>query len=74
MKVKQIAKTLLNFMRAKRIVYVEKVCRPYELKIQKTDRFDGQVAVVTGASGSIGRSFGRNCCCWCCKKSCGRMW
>lgn len=43
-------------MRGKRIVYVEKVCRPYELNIQQKNRFKGQIVVITGASGVIGRA------------------
>ena len=56
MDLKSIAKKTLNYMRGKRIVYVEKVCRPYEIQVKSNDRFKGQVAIVTGASGVIGRA------------------
>jgi len=56
MNLKSIAKKILNYMRGKRIVYREKVCRPYELIVQEKNRFKGQVTIVTGASGVIGRA------------------
>ena len=56
MSVKTYIKKALNFVRSKRIVYVHEVSRPYELQVQEKGRFNGQVAVVTGASGVIGRA------------------
>jgi len=56
MNIKSSIKQLLNYMRGKRIVYREKVCRPYELIVKEKNQFKGQVAVVTGASGVIGRA------------------
>lgn len=50
---------LLNFLRAKRIVYVREVTRPYEISIISRGRFSGQIAFVTGGSGVIGRAI---CC------------
>ena len=56
MDVKTLMKKIINYMRGKRIVYVHDVSRPYELQVVKRDRFKEQVAVVTGASGVIGRA------------------
>lgn len=37
-------------------VYVEKVTKPYVIKIYKEGRFDDKVAIVTGGGGAIGRA------------------
>lgn len=37
-------------------VYVEKVSKPYVIKIYKEGRFDDKVAIVTGGGGAIGRA------------------
>lgn len=37
-------------------VYVEKVTKPYVIKVQKEGRFDGKVVIVTGGGGAIGRA------------------
>lgn len=47
---------VLNKLRVIRIVRVKEVSRPYELHIPATNRFKGQIAVVTGGSGVIGRA------------------
>lgn len=43
-------------LRLIRVVKVREVSRPYELHIPAKDRFKGQVVVVTGGSGVIGRA------------------
>lgn len=56
MAIKDLMKKMLNFFRKKQIVYVKDVVRPYEISLIEKNRFSGQVAVVTGGSGVIGRA------------------
>ena len=37
-------------------VYVEKVTKPYVIRVCQEGRFDGKVAIVTGGGGAIGRA------------------
>lgn len=52
----KVIRKILHKLRVIRIVKVKEVSRPYELHIQSQGRFVGQVAVVTGGSGVIGRA------------------
>lgn len=54
--IKRIIKRAISLFQEKKIVYVEKVSKPYELHISANNRFKNQVAVVTGGSGVIGRA------------------
>lgn len=47
---------ILGKIRRKFIIRVKEVTRPYVINLQKEGRFAGQVAVVTGGSGVIGRA------------------
>lgn len=52
---KQLLAKLFRFIFGQK-VYVEKVTKPYVIKLQQEGRFDGRVAIVTGGSGAIGRA------------------
>lgn len=56
MTIKSIIKKVIRQFQEKRIVYVEKVTKPYVIQLVEANRFKGQVAVVTGGSGVIGRA------------------
>ena len=56
MSIKSFIRKVLNKLHFIRIVRVQEVSRPYSLTIQSKDRFKGQLAVVTGGSGVIGRA------------------
>lgn len=48
-------KNLIRRLKGYFVIRVKEVCLPYEIKLIKENRFEGQVAVVTGGSGVIGR-------------------
>lgn len=52
---KQILAKIFRFIFGQK-VYVEKVTKPYVIKVQQEGRFDGKVAIVTGGGGAIGRA------------------
>ena len=52
---KKILSKIFRFVFGQKI-YVEKVTKPYVIKLQQEGRFDGKVAIVTGGSGVIGRA------------------
>ena len=54
MTIKSIIKRVIRQFQEKRIVYVEKVTKPYVIQLVEANRFKGQVAIVTGGSGVIG--------------------
>jgi len=54
--IKSIIKKVIRQFQEKRIVYVEKVTKPYVIQLVEANRFKGQVAIVTGGSGVIGRA------------------
>lgn len=56
MNIKSICKRIIKQFQEKRIVYVEKVEKPYVIQLLEANRFKGQVAVITGGSGVIGRA------------------
>lgn len=56
MTIKSIIKRVIRQFQEKRIVYVEKVTKPYVIQLVEANRFKGQVAVVTGGSGIIVRA------------------
>ena len=56
MKIKSICKRIIRQFQEKRIVYVEKVEKPYVIQLLEANRFKDQVAIVTGGSGVIGRA------------------
>lgn len=56
MNIKSICKRIIRQFQEKRIVYVEKVEKPYVIQLVESNRFKGQVAIVTGGSGVIGRA------------------
>ena len=56
MTIKSIIKGVIRQFQEKRIVYVEKVTKPYVIQLVEANRFKGQVAIVTGGSGVIGRA------------------
>ena len=56
MTIKSIIKKVIRQFPKKRIVYVEKVTKPYVIQLVEANRFKGQVAIVTGGSGVIGRA------------------
>lgn len=56
MTVKSLILKAFNKIRFIRIVRVSEVSRPYELFIPSKNRFENQIAVVTGGSGVIGRA------------------
>lgn len=49
-------KNLIRRLKGYFVIRVKEVCLPYEIKLIKENRFEGQVAVVTGGSGVIGRA------------------
>ena len=49
-------KSLLRRLKRHFVIRVKEVSLPYEIKLIKEDRFRGQVAIVTGGSGVIGRA------------------
>lgn len=49
-------KNLIRRLKGCFVIRVKEVCLPYEIKLIKENRFEGQVAVVTGGSGVIGRA------------------
>ena len=49
-------KNLIRRLKGYFVIRVKEVCLPYEVKLIKENRFEGQVAVVTGGSGVIGRA------------------
>ena len=49
-------KNLIRRLKGYFVIRVKEVCLPYEIKLIKESRFEGQVAVVTGGSGVIGRA------------------
>lgn len=54
---KSLLARIFHFMFGQtKTVYVEKVTKPYIIKVQKEGRFDGKVAIVTGGGGAIGRA------------------
>ena len=53
--IKSICKRIIRQFQEKRIIYVEKVEKPYVIQLVEANRFKGQVAIVTGGSGVIGR-------------------
>lgn len=52
---KKILRKIFRFMFCQK-VYVEKVTKPYIIKVFQEGRFDGKVAIVTGGGGAIGRA------------------
>lgn len=54
--IKSICKRIIRQFQEKRIIYVEKVEKPYVIQLVEANRFKGQVAIVTGGSGVIGRA------------------
>lgn len=56
MNIKSICKRIIRQFQEKRIVYVEKVEKPYVIQLLEANRFKDQVAIVTGGSGVIGRA------------------
>lgn len=56
MTLKTLIEKLLIRLHLVRVVRVYEVTRPYEIKLLKEGRFKGQIAVVTGGSGQIGRA------------------
>lgn len=56
MTIKSIIKRVIRQFQEKQIVYVEKVTKPYVIQLVEANRFKGQVAIVTGGSGVIGRA------------------
>ena len=56
MLIKSICKRIIRQFQEKRIIYVEKVEKPYVIQLVEANRFKGQVAIVTGGSGVIGRA------------------
>ena len=56
MTIKSVIKRVIRQFQQKRIVYVEKVTKPYVIQLVEAERFKGQVAIVTGGSGVIGRA------------------
>ena len=54
--IKSICKRIIRQFQGKRIIYVEKVEKPYVIQLVEANRFKGQVAIVTGGSGVIGRA------------------
>lgn len=52
---KQILAKIFRFIFGQK-VYVDKVTKPYVIKVQQEGRFDGRVAIVTGGGGAIGRA------------------
>lgn len=48
MTINSIIKRVIRQFQEKRIVYVEKVTKPYFNRLVEANRFKGQVAVVTG--------------------------
>ena len=49
-------KNLIRRLKGYFVIRVKEVCLPYEIKLIKENRFEGQVAVVTGGYGVIGRA------------------
>ena len=49
-------KNLIRRLKGYFVIRVKEVCLPYEIKLIKENRFEGQVTVVTGGSGVIGRA------------------
>ena len=49
-------KNLIRRLKGYFVIRVKEVCLPYVIKLIKENRFEGQVAVVTGGSGVIGRA------------------
>ena len=54
--IKSICKRIIRQFQEKRIIYVEKVEKPYVIQLLEANRFKDQVAIVTGGSGVIGRA------------------
>lgn len=49
-------KKILRSIQKKIIIHVREVTRPYEIHLNKYNRFKDQIAIVTGGSGVIGRA------------------